>query len=150
VLRLDIHRSLPLALLLAFVHFGAFALLVPLGLPLWLVIVVAIGLAASALHTVLLHAWLALPTSIVAFEVSSDCAVSIQYRTGDWRETKLMPSSFVAPFLTVLNFRQDRALFGRTIVILPDRVAVEPYRKLRVLLRWGCREVREKEKARAF
>ena len=51
-----------------------------------------------------------------------------------WGE--LRDGSFVAPFLTVIRWRPAGARFDRTIVLLPDMVEPESFRRLRVQLRW--------------
>ena len=45
--------------------------------------------------------------------------------------------SFVAPWLTIVLWRPEGARIGRALVILPDMVRSEEFRRLRVLLRWG-------------
>lgn len=45
--------------------------------------------------------------------------------------------SFVAPWLTIIRWRPEGARFDRTILILPDMIEREGFRKLRVLLRWA-------------
>jgi hypothetical protein len=50
---------------------------------------------------------------------------------------ELRDGSFVAPWLTILRWRPSGALFDRTIVILPDMLGRESFRRLRVVLRWG-------------
>jgi len=52
-------------------------------------------------------------------------------------EGEVRDGSFVAPWLTVIRWRPAGARFDRTIVVLPDMLARESFRRLRVLLRWG-------------
>lgn len=49
---------------------------------------------------------------------------------------RLSSGSFVAPWLTVIRWRPEGARFDRTLMILPDMLARDSFRKLRVLLRW--------------
>jgi hypothetical protein len=50
---------------------------------------------------------------------------------------ELRDGSFVAPWLTIIRWRPTGARFDRTIVILPDMLERESFRRLRVVLRWG-------------
>lgn len=45
--------------------------------------------------------------------------------------------SFVAPWLTIVLWRPPGARFSRPLVILPDMLDPESFRRLRVVLRWG-------------
>jgi hypothetical protein len=49
---------------------------------------------------------------------------------------ELRDGSLVAPWLTIIRWRPSGARFDRTIVILPDMLERESFRRLRVLLRW--------------
>jgi hypothetical protein len=50
---------------------------------------------------------------------------------------RLVPGSFVAPWLTVVRWRPEGARFARTVLVPPDAVDADAFRRLRVLLRWG-------------
>jgi hypothetical protein len=52
-------------------------------------------------------------------------------------EGRLAPGSFVAPWLTVVRWKPEGARFARTVLVPPDAVDREAFRRLRVLLRWG-------------
>ena len=47
------------------------------------------------------------------------------------------PRCFVAPWLTIVRWRPEGARFDRTFIVLPDMLDAEPFRRLRVLLKWG-------------
>jgi len=53
------------------------------------------------------------------------------------REGPLRDGSFVSPWLTVIRWRPAPSRFDRTVVVLPDMLPREDYRRLRVLLRWS-------------
>lgn len=61
----------------------------------------------------------------------------------------LLGSSFVAPYLTVLElkplgFQKLWQRFSpRSVVILPDGIDKEEFRQLRVLLRWKWKDARK-------
>ena len=48
----------------------------------------------------------------------------------------LLPGSFVAPWLTVVRWCPEGARFARTVLVPPDAVDPDAFRRLRVLLRW--------------
>lgn len=80
----------------------------------------------------------ALPQAIIAFRLGADCKCAFQIRRGDWVEASLLGTSFVSPYLTVLNLKPEYGRFARHIVLLPDSLEKEEFRQLRVLLRWKC------------
>jgi hypothetical protein len=49
---------------------------------------------------------------------------------------RLLDGSFVAPWLVVVSWRPDGARMARAIVVAPDAVGEQDFRRLRVLLRW--------------
>jgi hypothetical protein len=49
---------------------------------------------------------------------------------------RLAEGSFVAPWLTIVRWQPAGARLSRTLVIAPDAVDAEAFRRLRVLLRW--------------
>lgn len=140
MLRIEIGRSRQLAGLLLAIHVAAFALLVTIALPSWEMVFAGMVFIASAARTLLLHPWQRLPRSIVALEISDDCKLTTRDLNGVWRDAVLQPSSFVTPYLTILNLRHTEERFIRSVVILPDRIQPDVFRRLRVWLRWRCRE----------
>jgi hypothetical protein len=56
--------------------------------------------------------------------------------SGTWRRGILRDGSFVSAGLTVIRWRPSPARFDRTIVILPDMLPPDAFRRLRVVLRW--------------
>jgi hypothetical protein len=61
----------------------------------------------------------------------------------EWRasvdgvEGQVRDGSFVAPWLTALRWRPEGAWLDRSLLVLPDMLAEEEFRRLRVLLRLG-------------
>jgi hypothetical protein len=49
----------------------------------------------------------------------------------------VLPGSFVAPWLTIVRWVPPGARFSRSLVILPDMLDAESFRRLRMVLRWG-------------
>jgi hypothetical protein len=46
--------------------------------------------------------------------------------------------SFVAPWLAVVHWRPQGAWLDRTVLVAPDMLPAEDFRRLRLLLRWGA------------
>ncbi len=118
---------------------------------------IAIAAVAAVLAADLPAAWrAALSATLVALAVRAArrdgfrsagpavrrLAVDPEGRVEAWRADglrlagRLAPGSFVAPWLVVVRWRPEGARLARTILVAPDAVAAEPFRRLRVLLRW--------------
>ena len=57
-------------------------------------------------------------------------------RGGEWQPCEILDSTYVTAFLTVVNLRVAQGRRIRSVVILPDCMAADDYRRLRVWLRW--------------
>lgn len=68
--------------------------------------------------------------------VDIDGAVEVVGADGRLQAGRLAEGSFVAPWLTVVRWLPDGAWLSRAVVIAPDAVDAEAFRRLRVLLRW--------------
>lgn len=114
------------------------AALWPLHVPLWGKLVANFILAASCVFYLRRDALLVAANSIVAVEIEEDRACRFQSKSQEWTECFLLDSSFVTPNLTILNLKLRRKVYARHVVILPDSLAQDDFRKLRVWLRWRC------------
>jgi toxin CptA len=146
--------SRTLGVVLGFAHFMAIVLLWPLMMP------PSVKLASSALLVISLvfylrrYALLCSPDSVSSLEVTDEMACTLNTCEGGQIACALLGSSFVTPYLTVLDLnplkidktgaspRQLSRYFSRSIVILPDGINPEEFRQLRVLLRWKWRNQR--------
>ena len=63
-------------------------------------------------------------------------AIEVGDAHGRIRFGRMVDGSFVAPWLTILRWRPRRSWIDRSIVILPDMLGPEDFRRLRVELRW--------------
>jgi len=70
--------------------------------------------------------------------LDADCRCEFQTLAGVWHEAVLLGSSFVAPHLTVLNLKPAGGRLAKHLVILPDAIDAEDFRRLRVWLKWRC------------
>lgn len=124
-------------------HLLAMAAISLAELPLWLqVLLVAIVAANLALTTTqilrprrpIASLWRKWQSRPIEFRTEQDGTLLM--KAGDeWQPVSLLPSTMVTPWLTVLHLRDDDK--DRThIVILPDSLGQDDYRRLRVWLRW--------------
>lgn len=77
------------------------------------------------------------PGSVHRFTVDLEGRVEAVGASGAARTGRLVPGSFVAPWLVIVRWRPEGAWFPRTVLVPPDAVAPDAHRRLRVLLRWG-------------
>lgn len=82
------------------------------------------------------HAFLTSAKSFVAFELNETMECSLKTRSGQLIKCALLGSSFVAPYLVVLNLKSQHGASIHSIIILADAIDAEEFRQLRVLLRW--------------
>jgi len=138
MLTLCFKSSKVLAALLLFMHFLSLLLAWLMPLPFWFKLLISPALLASGAFYVKRDALLTAPDSTIALQVHSDCQCEIQNRQGEWVDAELLGTSFVAPYLTVLNFKIAGKRLAKHVVIFPDAVNSEHFRQLRVLLKWKC------------
>jgi toxin CptA len=150
VIRFKPSRRLALTLTLA--HFSAIVLLWPLALPVAVKFGASMLLFGSLAVYLRCYAWLVSPGSIIGVELSDDMTCTLETHQGKRTPCTLLGSSFVAPYLAVLEFKPLEPLplwqsvfASPSIVILPDGIDPEQFRQLRVLLRWKWKDVKGKE-----
>lgn len=146
MLKVSLNGSRWLVGILSAAHAAAAASIVVADLPTWVKGVLLLLVAASwavALHGPALRRG---GKAIVALELAEDGRLSFQTRAGEWHEATLLESSFVAPYLTVLNLQLDGQRFLRYVVIVPDAIGTEDFRRIRVWLRWRKEHRAEKKK----
>lgn len=106
------------------------------SLPLWLIL----PLAGSLVFYLRRECLRLAPAAIVSVSLHPDCRCEFQTKDGERHEAALLGTSFVAPYLTVLNLKPSDSRLARHVVMLPDNVNAGDFRKLRVLLKWRCHE----------
>ena len=92
-------------------------------------------LVCALAYYLIRHAWLLLPTSYVAIRIEGNSAVLIT-RGGKELSGQVLHDSVVTPVFTVLNVLPHGKRRVQSVVIFPDSLDRELYRKLRVLLKW--------------
>ena len=126
-----------LAAVLIMAHLVALAVVVVVTLPLWVKLLAGAAIAASCAGSICHTAFLRTARAIVELEAGEGGRVSYRGGNGIWCEARLLGSSFVTPWLTVLNLRPEGARLARHVIIMPDNVDADAFRRLRVLLRWS-------------
>ena len=141
--------------MLSFAHLAVIILLWPLMLPSSAKLGGTILLIISLVFYLRRHALLRSPNSVSSLEVTDEMVCRLNTREGDRIAYTLLGSSFVAPYLTVLDLKplktdkRDKSRrrlnkhFSRSVVILPDGINPEEFRQLRVLLRWKWKNARD-------
>lgn len=79
-------------------------------------------------------------SAIVGLQLGAGSDCGLLLRSGEWVEGRILGTSLVTPWLSVLNVASEGRRLSRNIVLFPDSLDAEAYRKLRVKLRWGWRE----------
>lgn len=80
-------------------------------------------------------AWHRGPFAATGLLLDSEGAIQVRDARGRWRPGRLRPGAFVAPWLTIVRWRTEGGWLDRTVLVLPDMLSAEPYRRLRVWLR---------------
>jgi toxin CptA len=132
-LRVQLRPSRALAIAIVVGHLLALAAAF-VGLP-----PVAAGFATAGLALSLVHysRWATHrgPSSVAALELWSDGRLAVAGPAGAWRPAALRHAAVPAGWLAILVARDDAGR-SRSAVILPDALDAEPFRRLRVMLRW--------------
>ena len=126
-----------LAVMLGAAH-AAFLIVLPLlALPFWAKSLLLLSLMFSLGYYLRRDAWLLAADSCVGLLLHESEAVLI-LRDGRQLHGTLAADSLVTPLLTVLNVSLPERFAARSVVVLPDSMAAEAFRQLRVWLKWGA------------
>jgi toxin CptA len=137
MLKISLRPSRILAAILVAAHGGVIAVVAIISVPLWLDLIAITALAVNLVAVVRRTALLLTPDSVVAIEIGSDDALSIQTRRGSWiSECEVLGSTYVAAFLAIVNVRDPETGAVRHVILLRDSIDAEDFRRLRVWLRW--------------
>ena len=136
MLKISLRPSWGLAAILLIAHGAAIAVIAAVDMPLWLKLIAFAALFLNCLLEVRRTALLLPPDAVVAIEISSDNVLTIQTRRGDWLECEVLGSTYVMSCLAIVNLKHTDSGASRRIAILPDSIAAEDFRQLRIWLRW--------------
>jgi toxin CptA len=98
----------------------------------------SVALATYLVWVLRQHAWRNAAGSVVELELRDDCSVSARSHAGRWTGYQVSGATFVSPLLTVLNLDAQAGWRGRSVLITPDSLDADSFRRLRVWLRWRC------------
>lgn len=135
-IKVSVAPSLYLSCLLFLMHVGALAILIFAEIPSWLFLLLAGLLLYSQFDALMRYAWLRMPESCMSLLFSEYASVEILTQGGVRHACKLQTGSLVLPFLAVLRLGSERRRFGWSVIILPDTIGQESFRRLRVWLKW--------------
>jgi toxin CptA len=134
--QLPIRSSPLLGVALCVAHGVAIAMLWASGLPVTVAAagttILAVGLAWQLWSGTARHR----ASAIAVLELREDGTLAACTRDGRWREGTVAGSTFVTPWLTVVHVRLDGARHASSVLLLPDNVNREDFRRARVWLRW--------------
>lgn len=82
------------------------------------------------------HVALQQPDAVVHLCLHPESGLLVRQRDGQECQALVQADSFVAAWLTVLNLRSVESGQRYTLLLLPDNVAADGFRQLRVWLRW--------------
>ncbi len=133
MISVELKPSYILALLLAAAHSGAIFLI--LALPISYQPILVLLLLANMIHSIMHHALRLFPASPSSLRIGEK-SCTLYLRNGREIDFSFAGNTYVSPSLTVLNFREAGSHFIRSVVILPDCIERESFRRLRVRLKW--------------
>lgn len=137
-LQLRVSHRLKAALIVSCL--GSGLLLICLPLPLWAPMWGrAIAILVLALYGLWLWRRIAMHTAraIVGLTLQIDRTALLRTSDGTTQESQILERSFVAPQLAILQYRKPGDWFARSLLILPDMLERDEYRKLCIMLRMG-------------
>jgi toxin CptA len=97
----------------------------------------ALVLATAASLTIYLRQ---LPGKVRGLKLSKDGSFSVRLAQDAWVPVEILGSSFVQPWLTVLHLRLDGRKRMLPVVLFPDALPHEAFRRFRVWLHWGWKQ----------
>lgn len=126
-----------LIIILSLSHFVAAGALYPLTIIPFAIKLVGVAMLIISLNYYLRKdALLSAKNAVAAFELSDEMQCTLTTQSGESIVCIIQGNTFVAPYLTVLNLKPENHFFSRSVVILPDSIDAEVFRRLRVLLKW--------------
>ena len=120
---------------------ATFGVVLTLSLPAACDVFAAVVLAGWAHRNLRLHGTRTARSAVVEILLSSDAVVVARRRDGTLTAGHVRSATFVHPWFTSIVWRADGARWSRAIPLVPDMLDLDDFRRLRVLLRYGRREV---------
>jgi CDP-diglyceride synthetase len=80
------------------------------------------------------------PSQPVEISLTADRLIVVRTASGSLQAGFVRDLTYVTASVTAIVWKPDGALRSRAILVLPDMLAADDFRRLRVLLRYGRRE----------
>lgn len=90
----------------------------------------------------LIHWWRG-RNPVKALHLSTDGKCSVRLGNEQWVPAEVLGSSFVQPWLAVLHLKLEGRRHMLPLILLPDMLKHDEFRRLRVWLLWGWRDEQE-------
>lgn len=132
--RVSLKGSFQLAALLLLMHGGALYWLMLFVMPWWLKLPVAAAIVTSAVLQLRCHLLQRGPRAVAGVEWDGGDEWQLQMAGGENVSARLLGSSFVSPWLIVLNFRSGSVRL-LPLIIMTDRIDSTSFRRLTAKLR---------------
>jgi toxin CptA len=126
-----------LALSIVLLCSASLAALWSLSLPVMGLLVLTVAVLWWGGYRLALDANLRLRHSCVALRLEEGEDLALVLRNGRHLPCRVARDSLVTPWLVMLNVASSEPRGGRSVVILPDAMGAQSFRRLRVALRWG-------------
>ncbi|MGH8802431.1 MAG: protein YgfX, partial [Casimicrobiaceae bacterium] len=78
--------------------------------------------------------------AVRSFDVAADLHLCVGFGDGTTRRGCVEPGTCVTSRVTTLVWRPNGSAFARSVLILPDMLPAEDFRRLRVLLRYARKD----------
>lgn len=143
-LKIEWRGSPRLALMLGMAHALSIAAAAMAIAPWWHCALCIAALLASAVYylrralapaTPFVFSQALAPHRIAALELKDDGAGAARTLDGQWHEAQLTPM-FAAPLFTIIRAKLEGRRLAKFVVLMPDMLSPEDYRRLLVHLRW--------------
>lgn len=142
-IHVNLQPSYLLAAILIASHCMAIIIIWLLALAIANKILVTIVITFSCVYYLRQDALLLANNAVIAFELFEKMQSKITTRSGKSIQCLIIPDSFVTSTLTVIIFKLEKPLWllnFYSVVILPDRIEKNEFRRLRIWLRWKYKQ----------
>ena len=119
------------------VALGAFAILLTVPVPPWVVLAAACALAAWAADRIRVIGLRRGPRAVREIRLDDKDAIEVTFADGRAVTGTLHGDSRAGPRLTSVVWQPEGAHWPRAVLILPDMLPADDFRRFRVLMRYG-------------
>lgn len=131
-----LRRSRRLLAVLTAAHLGALIIVLIMPMNSWLRVGTSSAILTSMTHSYWHYILRRSRHAVRGLSITRD-GLKIETCRDDWIPVETLGSSFVSPWLTVLNLKLPDRRLATHVVLLPDMLGPDEFRRLRVWLKWG-------------